>query len=208
MPNIEIHGFDCPIADEPKRIREKIKELFRGTPFFGEIATEIVLSSAYDLADNPLPYLRVWDTQEPRAILITNILRMHGFRVERPVVLDDYVEPPMWNAEEIATDLCWILRTDWLGGRVSGTLMATAIENLQNHEYEKVAEFYCHITRELLDIWSVCRPLISEIQGWVASAKKKVSRDEKDPLTRLVMLIQIIFSLMPEWNINTIFPAD
>lgn len=209
MSNIEIWGFWSLSAVQLVEFRQRIKDILEKESYADEIAISPVLSWSHTLTGEPIPFLRVWDTQEIRGQKVTNILRMNGFRVERPVVLEQYVEPPMWSEKEIAEDLQWILETDWLKSRVSGTSMSRAIENLQHHEYAEVAEFYLHVARGLRSmIGSRGDPPTSEIGEWVISATKEVCHDVRDPKGRLIMLIQIIFSLMPHWNILTIFPAD
>lgn len=211
MPNIEINGYAHSELQFVRGLAEEIRLLLEKETFADELVLGYVFGHFYDLLGRPKPFLRIWDTDEERGQRIQNILRMNGFEVERPVKLVSFVEPPFWSEAEIMEDLQWILESDWLKSYIPDGAVSRAIEDLRSHEYAKVADFYVHVARELQAL--ICRAGVlsfrSEIVAWVASTSdKKIVRNDTHRQSRLVMLIQIIFSLMPDWNILTIFPSD
>lgn len=208
MSNIEIHGYDNLYPGEAHlagMVRSKIMELLKNKKQFPDVATEIVWSSCRDGEGKTLPYLRVWDTDENRAMRITSILRLNGFHVERPVKLVCYVEPAMWSETEIVADLEEIHRVDFAARRISESFIVGAIEAAQERNYETVAHFYVHIASSLrvkLQPWLPSREQLA-IKVDPEMAAVGICADESDQnrlKTRFVMVLQFIDSLVPQWG--------
>jgi hypothetical protein len=202
MPNIEIHGFDHSVGEEAQaqQVRLKIESLFQDPTPFPDFATEIVYSICRSGEGDPLPYLRVWDTDDERGRRITKILHLNGFHVERPVKLAEYAEPAMWNEKEIMADLRRMLSNEWLQGTVTGTQLTKAIENLERREYLDVANFYILVLnyyRSLLD-WLPTRVEVLQKSTFQPANASELDT-ENGRKARFIVVLQIIDSLVPEW---------
>lgn len=60
MPNIELHGY----GDKSTEIRDKIRETLKRSPDADEIVTTINWTEVTDLNGDPMPFLRVFSTEE------------------------------------------------------------------------------------------------------------------------------------------------
>jgi hypothetical protein len=205
VPNIEIHGFDCPISEAAIKAIQRIREIFTGVSFYSEIAVEIVLSSSQDLSGNHLPYLRVWDTNKVRGRQMSNTLRMNGFCVERPVALEEFGQPSMWSEGEIHADLSLMLSHDWMSEGTSQILLGRAIEDMRNREFGKVAQLYIAVAHSfLISLGNHLLPPEDMIRKVDLHLLERSMGEAKIKM-RLVQVMQIIESLVPKWKWKNYF---
>lgn len=113
MPNIEIRGSRIRGVYRPEVVaatKAKIKQIFSDWPCGKNMVVDVVDSDVENLAGEPQPYLRVWDTNADEGERVALRLRLEGFEVELPVKLAKFLSKPIYTAQEIQDELTRIFR--------------------------------------------------------------------------------------------------